>query len=275
MQRIVDSRRSSRLVWAVILGWVLLPGLAFATGISQSFSSTDQVVPGTLVELGGQSGTVKSANTDGVEDLLGVVIKNDSAILGVNGAGGVQVALSGTANTLVSTLNGDIKAGDKITASPISGVGMKAILSTKVVGVAQADFKADDAGATKRDIKDKSGKTTSVSIGQIPVLISPAYYVAGLGDQKTIIPPFIQNLVNAIAGRKVSVVRIIIASIILLFSLSAIFIVLSGAVRSGIIAIGRNPLSQGAVYRSLLHVMLASIGVLLVTFGAVYLIISR
>ncbi|HSX48332.1 MAG TPA: hypothetical protein VLF41_02415 [Candidatus Nanoarchaeia archaeon] len=251
-------------------------GVALAA-IAQGYKSSEKVVDGTIVGLDNSAAnTVQAATIDKVEDLVGVVVSSDSSLISLtNGSNEVSVATSGQANVLVSTVNGDIKAGDKITVSPISGIGMKATLSTKIVGVAQGDFNDKSTGATSHDVKDKSGQTRKVSIGQVPLLVGVAYYVAGSGDQTTPIPKVVQELVNAVAGRSVSPLRIVTSAILLVFTLVAISIILYGSIHSGIISIGRNPLSQSAVYRSILHVILACVGVLLVTLGAVYLIISR
>lgn len=258
-------------------GLLVFSGGVALAAIAQGYKATENVVPGTLVNLDtSASNSVKAATADKVEDLVGIVVPADSSLISLtNGTGEVQVATSGLTNALVSTVNGDIKAGDKITVSPIAGIGMKAVVSTKIVGVAQGDFNDKTSGATSHDVKDKSGQTRKVSIGQVPVLVGIAYYVAGSGDQSAPIPKFVQELVNAVAGRSVSPLRIVTSAVLLVFTLVAISIILYGSIHSGIISIGRNPLSQSAVYRSILHVILACVGVLLVTLGAVYLIISR
>lgn len=277
MQAVFQRLRQKTIVLPGLVVVLMLFGATAYAAISQGYKANGQLLAGSLVGLdSASSNTVKQADSDHPEDLIGVVVPTDTSLLTLTtDKTDVQVATAGQASALVSTVNGDIKAGDKITTSPVKGVGMKAVLSTKVVGVAQGDFNSSTKGATSHDLKDKSGKTKTVSIGEVPVIVGVVYYVAGADDTKTIIPKYLQQLINAISGKKVSPLRIIISGVLLLFTLLAIGIILSGSVRSAIISIGRNPLSQSAVYRSLLHIILACSGILLVTLGAVYLILSR
>ena len=61
----------------------------------------------------------------------------------------VQLALTGRVPTLVSTVNGDIKAGDPITTSDIPGVGMKATKSGTIIGRAMESLSASTDGTDK------------------------------------------------------------------------------------------------------------------------------
>lgn len=269
--------QSMVVVAGLVFGAGLVAAPALGVSLSQGYNSKDNLTPGTLVSSDSSSpNSVKISTSDHPEDLFGVVVAADSSILALSGGKGeVQVATSGLTSALVSNISGDIKLGDKITISPIGGVGSRATTSTKVVGVAQADFNAKSTGATSRDIKDRAGQSKTVAIGQIPVLVSVQYFVVGSGDQNTLLPRYVQDLVNAIAGKKVSILRIGLAFGLMLFALVAVGVIIFGSVHSSIISIGRNPLSQSAVYRSLLFVIAVSTGILLVTLGAVYLIISR
>ena len=65
--------------------------------------------------------------------MLGVVINQDSSLLSLSTGKGseAQVATSGTVPVLVSDINGAVKRGDHITASPIAGVGMRACANVR------------------------------------------------------------------------------------------------------------------------------------------------
>jgi hypothetical protein len=270
-----------QILSATLIGWLLVGFLAPAAvsaALSQGYSSAEPLAYGTVV--GGdksRANSVKPSSPETVEDLLGVVVPPESALLSLSGGTGseIQVATSGLASTLVSNLNGDIKSGDKVTVSPLVGVGMKALLSTKVLGVAQADFSAASDNVTTKEVKDKTGNTKSVAIGQIPVLVEVSYFVSGSGEQKTLVPRFVQDLANAVAGKKVSLLRIGLATGLLIFSLIVVGLLIFGSVHSSIISIGRNPLSQTAIFRSLATVILVSGIILGVTLGAIYLILSQ
>jgi hypothetical protein len=246
--------------------------------LSQGFATSAPIATGSLVALDEKSsGAVVVSDTTNVGRLFGVVVPPSSASISLSGTGNgqVQVVTSGTANVLVTTAGGDIKVGDYITISPIAGVGQKVgDTSTRVVGTAQSDFNGSGDGVTKRTIDDGNSKR-EVAIGQIPVVISVSSYTATDGKQPYAIPNWLQQLSNTLAGKAVSPLRIIIAGLILIVSLISITVLLYSAVRNSIISIGRNPLSRGSVLRGLLEVVAISGGILALTAGAMYLVISR
>jgi len=268
-------------------GFGLLMGLLLGLGmvapayasLSQGFATTSTIATGSLVSLDQKStGSVDVATLDNVSRLFGVVVPPSSASVSLSGTGSgqVQVVTSGTADVLVSTAGGAIHVGDYITVSQIAGVGqLVGPSSTRVVGIAQSDFDGTGDGVAKRTIQNASGQSSEVAIGQIPVVIEVSTYTATNGEQSYVVPNWLQNLSNTLAGRSVSPLRIIIAGLILVCALISISVLLYAAVRNSIISIGRNPLSRGSVLRGLLEVVAIAGGVLAVTAVAMYLVISR
>jgi hypothetical protein len=260
-------------VAAVVCVFIMAAPAALSAAIAQGYLTSGDVPPGTLVEIqGDKSDTVIAADADHRDSLLGVAVVTNDATLALNATNGrTQVASSGSVSAFVSDINGPIKAGDKITASPLSGVGMKATDAGKIVGEAAADF--DTSTAQTVSAKLKSGKSQSVHVGSIPLVIQVIYYVPAAS--KGIVPVFLQQISNAIAGHEVSTLRILISVGIVLLGIVTVAIILFSAVRNSMISIGRNPLAQSDIYRSLLQVLLASTGILAVTVGISYLILSR
>jgi hypothetical protein len=259
---------------ASIAGAVVLSVATAAWAISQGYQADQAVSVGSLVSLDTTPSKVVLANTNNTEALVGVVVEAASSLLTLSsGDQEVQVATTGKAPVLVSTINGDIKTGDKITTSPLEGVGMKATTSGKVLGIAQGDFNAASEGALSRDVADKKNENHKVAVGKVPVEVSVAYYVVGTGDENSLIPPLLQKLTNAIAGKKVSVIRIILSFLLLLLVLIVDGIFVYGSVRSSIISIGRNPLSQASIRKSLIQVAVIALAILLASVGAIYLIL--
>lgn len=267
---------------ALFLGLLMVPVLAlysFATAqaestaaISQGFKTEEvDLAAGALVSLtSGSQSTVQLSNTDRVNQLIGVI--GDRPLIELsNNDKEVQVVISGATLTLVSDINGEIKSGDKITASPINGVGMKANASSLVVGTAQDDLAS--ATTTTRSINDKRGQPQSVKVGAIPVSINVTYYAAP-EDKNSFLPPFLQSLANTVAGKEVSAVRVLISSLVLAFGFVSIAVLLYSSIRSSIISIGRNPLSEGAVRKSLFEVGATALGILLVMLIAIYLVLT-
>jgi hypothetical protein len=240
--------------------------------ISQGFKTNEtDIATGALVGLASASqSTVQLSNTERVNQMIGVI--GDKPLIELsNNDKEVQVVISGATLTLVSDINGDIKAGDKIAPSPINGVGMKATTSELVVGTAQSDLST--ATTTGKSINDKQGHPQSVKVGSIPVQVNVTYYVAP-EDKNSFLPPFLQSLANAVAGKEVSAVRVLISTLVLLFGFVSIAVLMYSSIRSSIISIGRNPLSEGAVRKSLFEVGATSMGILLVMLIAIYLVLT-
>lgn len=203
--------------------------------------------------------------------LFGVVVNPDGSLLSVsNNASQAQVATSGVASVIVADISGDVQEGDQITASPIKGVGMKAVSNTKVIGVAQGKPIYDEA---KHEYTNENGTKDSFRLGQVPVVISVSYYTKA--PEKTIIPPVLQNIANAVAGKKVSTLPILISAAIFLIMLIAVISIIYTLIRSSIISIGRNPLSQSAVFRDVIQLSALVVIIIGVSLLAIYFILTK
>ncbi len=243
-----------------------------ASSIAQGFITDDPgIVSGALVSFKkGTAKTIELATVDNLDRLLGVA-GQDSLIELSGGSGTVQVVTTGQGTILVSDINGAIKVGDKITASPIAGVGMKALTSTLVIGTAQANL--SDVKSDTRSVTDRSGKKQTVHIGAIPIQVDKVFYQASQ-DQNSYVPPVLQDFANNLVGRPVSPARVLISGFLILFVFVTVIVLLYSSVRSSIISIGRNPLSQNAVRKSLLQVGLTIFGVMAFTVIIIYLILT-
>lgn len=263
--------------WIVgCLGAILaLPATAAAiTTLSQGFFTTDKVALGSIVSLqNNSSDQVNAASSDNVDGLLGVVIDSGTSLLALTSNTGnqIQVATSGVVQTLVSNINGDITTGDEITASPISGVGMKATANAKVIGIAQN--KLDAGNSSDQNYTDKSGQKHTVRIGTVPVLVNVSYYYRQ--PDKTLIPPAIQNIANALAGKQVNALPILISLGIFIVTLVVVASIVYSMIHSSIISVGRNPMSQSAVYRNLTQMSALVVGILAVSVISIYMVLTK
>jgi len=227
------------------------------------------IVPGALLSAANTSGyNAELADTTSAKQLLGIAGNKPLVALSGNSPT-VQIVISGTTPVLVSDINGPVQPGDKIAPSPIAGVGMLATTDTQVVGTARTML---NLKTTKTQaITDHAGKTHTVHIGEVVVQVSVAYYVA---PTSKFLPPFVQNAANALAGRQVSITRILFAFIILLITTTGISILIYTATRSSIASIGRNPLAAKAIRRGLLEAGGAAILLLIGAMVATYLILT-
>lgn len=244
---------------------------AGAPAISQSFQASGSgLTIGALVGLQPDSpNTVELANTARIADMVGVVA--DKPLVELGAGGDAQVVTSGVTNALVSDINGDITNGDKVTVSPLNGIGMKVSKPTLIIGTAQADLST--AETTERTVTDREGQTQAVNVGLIPIDVSVTFHAA-TATQQEFVPPFLQNTADAIAGKPVSPVRVIAGLMVMILALISVMVLLYSSVRSSIISIGRNPLSEQAVHKSLLEVGVIVLVILSLTFITIYLILA-
>lgn len=237
--------------------------------LAQSFkpdSSEGDIVAGALVSTKGDKNTVALATLSSANRLVGVV--DNSPLVSISEGGKeVEVVLSGTTNVLVSDMNGAIKSGDKITISPVAGVGMKVTSDSQIIGTAQNDFKATDS----KTITDRSGESHKIGLGYVRAQIGIAAYQAPGSD---FLPPFIQNAANGIAGRPVSIIRVLICSALLLLGFTTVVILVYTSVRSAMTSLGRNPLAARAIRKSLYQVGAVSLVAAGGTLLASYLILT-
>ena len=244
-----------------------------AQSISQGFQASGELTVGSLVSYAETDSTlaVTAASTSTVDRLVGVVGQNALIELS-DGTKQTQVVTSGSVLALVSDINGDINTGDKITVSPITGVGMKSVERGMVVGTASEPF-SDAKEVHTVNVTDRSGTKQTVKVGLVSVQVAVAYSEPK-EDEKSILPTFVLQLAQAISGgRSVSVVRVVIALVVLLVGILVIGVLVYASVRSSIVSIGRNPLAARSINKSLLEVSAMAVGILLIMLIAVYLIL--
>ncbi|HVI69614.1 MAG TPA: hypothetical protein VM581_04100 [Magnetospirillaceae bacterium] len=242
-----------------------------AAAIAQGFQTSEtNLTPGALMSLKpGSNNSVELANTDRLQRLVGV-IGEDSLVELSNADDTTLVVTSGVTMTLVSDANGAISSGDKITASPIDGIGMKATTSAQVVGTAQASLSS--ATTQTRTVTTTDGSEVQIHIGLIPVQVNVTFYLAP--TQNSFLPTFLQDFANSVSGKEVSPVRVMIAALIVLLAFISIAVLLYSTVKSSIISIGRNPLSEKAVQKGIFQIGITVLGILLLTLITIYLILT-
>ena len=244
---------------------------AATANISRSYKTNQNIPNGSLVSLtqGGQS--VQLANMSNDQNLAGVTLDSDSSLIAVNPtAGTVQVATSGIANVLVSNVNGSISAGDDIAASPFNGVGMKASEGDRIIGSSLTGFNSDTAGAYQQVVTDASGNSKNIVVGYVKVSIS-----IGTVDQKnsSFSIDSLQQFVENLTGKPISVARLLIALVITVLALAVIIAMTYASIYGGVISIGRNPLSKFSIFRTITSVLSMVFVIAIVTLVADYLLL--
>lgn len=251
----------------------IIPFSAHAlTALSQGYTTDNPLSIGSLVSLKkGSNDSIEPTLLNNSDSMIGVVVNPSGSLLSVsNSANQAQVATTGVVDMIVSDINGDINQGDQITASPIKGVGMKATTNTKVIGIAQGK---PTYGDKKQEYTAEGGVKEFFSLGQVPLVISVSYYTKS--PEKTVIPAAIQSVANAVAGRKVSTLPILVSSAIFLIMLIAVVSVIYSMIRSSIISIGRNPMAQSAVFRDVIQLSALVVIIMGVSLIAIYFILTK
>ncbi len=285
MSRHKFYRLNSRKYVAILFSFIFVslsvfylftPTANATTSISQSYATKDKISIGSIVSLlNNSSNQVIASSNNTADSIIGVAINASNSLLSfVDGQSDsqVQVATSGTLPVIVSDINGEIKNGDQITASPISGVGMKATDNVRVVGIAQGDL-ITTSSSNKQTYKDSKGVEHTVIIGDIPVLINVSYFFKE--PDKTIVPSAIQNIANALAGRSVSTLPILISAAIFIVTIIIVSSITYSMIKSSIISVGRNPMSQSAIYRDLIQMSALVLAILSLGMIAIYLVLTR
>lgn len=253
----------------------LLSGMAFgatSSSIGQGFKAgSDGIVEGAIVSLRKQtSDTIELSNLTNRTRLMGVRVNSEQTLLELDNGNPVQVVTTGAVAAFVSDLNGVIKAGDRVTASPINGVGMRATESVMVLGIAQADMALDEAES--RTITTKSGQKRTVRVGKVMVMVDPMFYQ--FTAQSSFVPSAFQNLANGIAGHAVSPLRVMVAGLVIVLLLGSVIALVYSSIHSSIISIGRNPLSKRSVHKGLFEVGVTTFGILAFAIILVYLVLT-
>jgi hypothetical protein len=104
--------------------------------------------------------------------------------------------------------------------------------------------------------------------------VNVSYYAVPQDKLSAIVPTFLVNLGSSIAGKDLSPLRVLMGFGALIMGFIIAGVMLQTAVRSGLISLGRNPLAHGILRRGLLDVVVTSIGILLITIAAFYLILK-
>ena len=232
----------------ILLG--LSPVGASSANISRSYHANSTIPNGSLLSLDPkQSDYVLPANTDNGAHLLGIAVAVNESLLAVDpGSGTIQVATSGTATALVSTVNGSIKVGDQVAVSPFNGIGMKSLSGSHYVGLAQTAFSDSTSGGSVQQVTDKSGKTKKVHVGYLRVSI--AIGVNNNSQDSQQLSP-LQRLGKSLTGHTVSNLRIILGLLVAIVALLTLITLIYASIYGSIISVGRNPLAKHAIFRTL------------------------
>ena len=215
------------------------------------------------------NGDIMTETADGIrrstvpydKSLLGVVIDTPTIAIHPESETTKAIISGGDNAVKVSSKNGDIKRGDFVTSSDLSGVGQKATQNGYVIGVALQDFPNEESTSDQ---------------GVISVSLNIHYNIVegsavGFGSLERIGQGFLNQLDNP--GEFVRLSRYLLAALVAIIAILLSFFTFARSVRNGIEAMGRNPLARASIQRGMIiNAFLTSV---IALFGlvAAYLII--
>ncbi len=203
--------------------------------IAKNFEVDDKnIQPGDILSLTTDSKIVRSTG-EYDQNIFGVAVQDPAAVLNVQTKTTVPVISQGEAEVRVSAAAGNIEVGDFITSSDQAGVGEKATHEGMVIGKASASYSGE-------------------GVGTIPVFINIQYQNRiGAANLKNVL-----DKITAVTSETLSqprglefFIRYLFAFVVGSASFILGFIFAARALRTSIVAIGRNPLAKGTIFSSM------------------------
>jgi hypothetical protein len=105
-----------------------------------------------------------------------------------------------------------------------------------------------------------------------PITASP---IAGVGMRATTTTRIVGNAQEGLAGKPFIAVPILIIIGIFIITLIVVVSIIYSMIHSSIISVGRNPMSQSAIYRDLIQLSALVVGILVVAVVAIYLVLTK
>ncbi|MEK7526180.1 MAG: hypothetical protein AAB546_01730 [Patescibacteria group bacterium] len=188
--------------------------------------------------------------------MFGVVNLVPAAAFESTAQGYYIVVHDSNANVKVTSVNGNIKSGDIITTSKTIGVGQKASRNGYVLGTALTEYNSDDTNA----------------VGEVVVSIN-IHPTVDLSDAKANLWQVIKEGFSVPVWGPLTSLRYILAAFMIVISFILGFIYFGRVVKTGVEALGRNPLAGRMIQLTVVFNILLTIVIVLVGLGIAYLIL--
>jgi hypothetical protein len=271
----VDSYTGRNLI---LLGFLLFSilildvGFSLAATVGEEFTSDQILEKGSVVSLSQDNPKkVELTTVSNSEYLIGVVNESESNVVTYaknSGEVKVSVSLAGETEVFVSDANGEIKKGEFIGASWLEGVGMKSITNDKqkLLGVAVEDFSLSDS--SNYGVIDTPNGPKDINIDTVTVRLFDKE-----GSEELTKVGGLEGFLSSLAGKEVSFLKVMAGSLIFLMSVVVAGFFASSSIRGSFISIGRNPMASATIYRSLLHVTMVSVIVIVIGTALSYVVL--
>lgn len=227
-----------------------------SSGLAISIPITDKdAKDGSIISSSARGYVLTSVPYD--PSVYGVITEDPSLFIqNTNLPGTKPVVSSGKAFVAVSTINGAIRVNDFITSSEIPGVGQKASINGFVLGTALQNYSEIDPN----------------KIGKIQVSIAPRFNSAFIGLRGNLIQ-ILRDAGGIYNLSPLASFRYILAAIIAILSFLLGFIYFGRVAKTGVEALGRNPLAGRTIQLGIVFNLIITIGIMALGLGIAYLIL--
>lgn len=211
-----------------------------------------------VIVCGAEGSINKLCDREYDPNILGVVTKNPAvSFSAINPVGNTETIVSaGKAYVLVNTANGPIKVGDYITSSKTKGIGQKALKSGYIVGSALEEYNNPD--------KTKVGKIL------VALAVKPAVLKQ---NAEANLLQMIKDGVEGAFESPLSALRYFVAALITCVTFIFGFIHFGRIAKSGVEAIGRNPLAGKMIQAGVIMNMAITIVIMAASIFVSYLVL--
>lgn len=229
---------------------------AVSLGFSNYLPITDrQVKNGSIIVSTSKGYSLSRKEYD--PNVVGIVSQSSAIVFsGRSSANSYPVVSSGKTNVLVSTINGPIKKGDLISTSSIAGVGMKAVKSGYVLGMALHSYRAKKAN----------------KVGTIPLVLNIHYATVNVNVGNKLIDVFRLSSL-ATYERPLTVFKYFVATLIIFVSFFFGFFIFGRVASKGIEALGRNPLAGKMIQVGIVINVIITVAIVLSGLGLALVIL--
>lgn len=274
LKRLVGIGLSTLLLGVLFLGFVA-GQLAKAASESQSYHSESELTLGTVVSTDSPGGdSLELAKLENEALMVGVVTNTEDSLIDVQPNGSnITVAKTGQVSIIVTDATGDIKSGDNLVVSSLSGVATKDTSDSKAkkfIAIASQSFDANSSDSQTVNITYADGSTKDVHVGTIQAKMN---LVDRPPNKNTQDQNFIVALISRLIGKPVNKSKLIAATVVITTTLLITGVMLQGSIRGSFIALGRNPLSKPLILSNLFRVVALGILILEVGIAVGYIIL--
>ena len=226
------------------------------SGVAISIPITDEdAVDGNIISSSGEGYILTSTPYD--PTIFGVITEDPSVYIeNINLTDTKPVITSGKAYVRVSTINGAISVNDFVTSSEIPGVAQKATINGFILGTSLESYSEVDSN----------------EIGTILISVNPQFTSSFLGLRGNLVQ-LLRDAGGVYNLSPLSSFRYVLAAIIGIISFLWGFIYFGRVARSGVEAMGRNPLASRLIQLDIIFNLLLTLAIMGVGFGIAYLIL--